>query len=49
MKWELVVVTDSGREIPHWESRTREGCRAEARRLRAQGHSPPLKIRRKGR
>lgn len=30
LPWEVVLITDTGREVPHWRSRTRE----EARRVR---------------
>ncbi len=30
LPWEVVLITETGRKVPHWRSRTRE----EARRVR---------------
>ena len=35
--WDLVIVTDSGRDAPHWTANTRESCRRELRSLRSGG------------
>lgn len=35
-KWELIIITTSGREVPQWSSPNRQGCRDHLKGLKEQ-------------
>lgn len=46
--WHVIIISDTGREIPHWTCGTRARARAEALSVRAMAAVPVRVVVRKG-
>lgn len=42
--WTIYIVTDTGKEVPHWTEHSRKRAREKLRELKAAPHHPAVKF-----